>query len=95
VRGLPPAAKGNRDAIGEAPITTADGSQVALPTGYRIEFGGQFQAARESTRALLWMGAAVLGGLPVETLLSCAVPPASTLLLPAVSRTGRPRWWFP
>ena len=112
---LPPEAKDDRDAIGETPITTADGTQVplhaladiretrgpnailredvarkmivmanvskpdlvgvvrevqqrvrnqvAMPPGYRIEYGGQFRAAQESTRALLWMGAAVLAGI--------------------------------
>jgi len=112
---LPPAVKADRDAIGEVPITTADGTQVplhaladiretrgpnailredvarkmivianvskpdlvgvvraaqeavaaqvALPPGYRIEYGGQFQAAKQATRSLLWMGAAVLAGI--------------------------------
>ena len=112
---LPPAAKHDRAAISETPVTTPNGAQVPLqaladiretrgpntimredvsrkmmvianvagpdlvgvvqevkkrvaaeadiPPGYRIEYGGQFQAAQQATRALLWMSAVVLGGI--------------------------------
>lgn len=37
--------------------------QVKLPTGYYLEYGGQFESAREATQALTLMGAAVMAGI--------------------------------
>jgi len=34
--------------------------QVRIPAGYRIEFGGQFEEANQSTRRLAWLALAVL-----------------------------------
>ena len=36
---------------------------VPMPQGYRIEYGGQFQAAQEASNALFWLGLAVLAGI--------------------------------
>ncbi|MBP6636174.1 MAG: efflux RND transporter permease subunit [Sulfuritalea sp.] len=37
--------------------------QIKLPTGYHIEFGGQFESAAEAARVLTLLGAAVLVGI--------------------------------
>ncbi|MGM0434684.1 MAG: efflux RND transporter permease subunit [Pseudomonadota bacterium] len=37
--------------------------EVELPKGYRIEYGGQFEAAQEASSALFWLGLAVLAGI--------------------------------
>jgi Cu/Ag efflux pump CusA len=37
--------------------------EVALPAGYRVEYGGQFESAAEATRTLLALGLAVLAGV--------------------------------
>jgi CzcA family heavy metal efflux pump len=39
------------------------GSAVKLPTGYRIEYGGQFESEAAASSQLLWLGAAVLLGI--------------------------------
>jgi CzcA family heavy metal efflux pump len=39
------------------------GSEVALPSGYRIEYGGQFERAAEAIRTLTILGVAVLAGI--------------------------------
>lgn len=38
-------------------------ADVTLPPGYRVEFGGQFEAEAEATRTLLLVGAGVLIGI--------------------------------
>ncbi len=37
--------------------------EVKLPTGYHIEFGGQFESAEEASRILLLLGSAVVVGI--------------------------------
>ena len=39
------------------------GSSVAMPPGYRVEYGGQFESEASSSRLLLWLGGAVLLGI--------------------------------
>jgi CzcA family heavy metal efflux pump len=41
------------------------GSAVALPTGYRVEYGGQFESEASASRLLLWLGLAVILGIMV------------------------------
>jgi CzcA family heavy metal efflux pump len=36
---------------------------VATPSGYYVEYGGQFEAAEDATRTLLWLGGGVLLGI--------------------------------
>lgn len=38
-------------------------SDLTLPTGYHIEYGGQFEAAQQASQTLLWLGLAVLLGI--------------------------------
>jgi CzcA family heavy metal efflux pump len=38
-------------------------AKVDTPSGYYVEYGGQFEAAAEATRTLVWLGAAVLLGI--------------------------------
>ena len=40
-------------------------ASVALPQGYRIDYGGQFESEAEASRLLLWLGAAVILGILV------------------------------
>ena len=37
--------------------------RVALPEGYRIEYGGQFEAEEQAERLLLWLGAGAVAGI--------------------------------
>lgn len=46
-----------------AEIQTVLGAQVEVPTGYRIEYGGQFESAQQASQTLLWVGGAVLLGI--------------------------------
>jgi CzcA family heavy metal efflux pump len=39
------------------------GANVELPRGYYVEYGGQFEAAEEATRTLVWLGVVVLFGI--------------------------------
>jgi CzcA family heavy metal efflux pump len=39
------------------------GSEVQMPTGYRVEYGGQFESAEEAGRVLLFLGLAVIVGI--------------------------------
>ena len=39
------------------------GAAVALPDGYRIEYGGQFESEAAASRLLLWLGLAVVVGI--------------------------------
>jgi CzcA family heavy metal efflux pump len=41
------------------------GSSVALPTGYRVEYAGQFESEASASRLLLWLGLAVILGIVV------------------------------
>ena len=50
-----------RGAVEEARAAIA--GRVALPEGYRVEFGGQFEAEAQATRTLLAVGAGVLLGI--------------------------------
>jgi CzcA family heavy metal efflux pump len=38
-------------------------AEVALPAGYRIEYGGQFEEAKKSARRLAWLSLAVLAAV--------------------------------
>ncbi len=44
-------------------IQTIVSSEIELPQGYRIEYGGQFQSASESTKRLLILGVLVFVGV--------------------------------
>jgi len=46
-----------------ADIQTAVARTVALPRGYHIEYGGQFESAAEASRTLLILGALVTAGI--------------------------------
>ncbi len=38
-------------------------SRIERPTGYYIEYGGQFEAAQQATRTLSWLGLLVIAGV--------------------------------
>jgi Cu/Ag efflux pump CusA len=40
-------------------------ASVQLPTGYHVEYGGQFESEAEASRLLLWLGLAVVLGILV------------------------------
>ena len=42
-------------------IRSAIGSQIALPEGYRIEYGGQFESAQSASRTLMLASLAAIG----------------------------------
>jgi CzcA family heavy metal efflux pump len=44
-------------------LRRAVSAQVALPRGYHIEYGGQFESAAQAQQALLLTGALVIGGV--------------------------------
>ncbi len=44
-------------------IQTAVAQQVAMPAGYRVEYGGQFESQQSATQRLLILGVAVIAGL--------------------------------
>ena len=44
-------------------IETAISDNVTLPTGYRVEYGGQFQSAEAASTRLLLLGALVIAGI--------------------------------
>ena len=44
-------------------IRTAVASDVALPDGYRVEYGGQFESQERATETLLVLGGVVVAGL--------------------------------
>jgi Cu/Ag efflux pump CusA len=46
-----------------AEIRQKVGAGIAVPAGYHIEYGGQFESAEEASRTLLLLGAAVLAGI--------------------------------
>lgn len=54
-------------------------TDVVLPPGYHIEYGGQFESAQEATRTLAILGVAVIGG--VFLLLQLAFRSAGDALL--------------
>src|SRR6185295_19538202 len=43
---------------------------VAMPAGYRVEYGGQFESQQSASRRLLLLGAAVVVGLFVILVLA-------------------------
>jgi Cu/Ag efflux pump CusA len=51
-------------------IQAAVGQAVPMPTGYRIEYGGQFESEESATQRLLGLGALVLAGLFVLLVLA-------------------------
>jgi Cu/Ag efflux pump CusA len=44
-------------------IQAAVSQQVPMPTGYHVEYGGQFESQQSATQRLLVLGAAVIAGL--------------------------------
>jgi CzcA family heavy metal efflux pump len=46
-----------------ADIQQAVGQQVAMPDGYHVEYGGQFESAASATTTLLMLGGAAIAGL--------------------------------
>jgi CzcA family heavy metal efflux pump len=46
-------------------IQKSVGSSVVLATGYRVEYGGQFESEASASRLLLWLGLAVILGIVV------------------------------
>lgn len=44
-------------------IQAAVSARIALPGGYRVEYGGQFESAAQATRTLLILGAGVVVGI--------------------------------
>lgn len=44
-------------------IKASIGSDISLPEGYRIEYGGQFEAEASATRTIGWVSLAVLAGI--------------------------------
>ncbi len=46
-----------------AEIRQKVGAGIAVPAGYHIEYGGQFESAEEASRTLLLLGAAVMAGI--------------------------------
>jgi CzcA family heavy metal efflux pump len=55
---------GERDLVGVVEeIRSLVDANVDTPSGYYVEYGGQFEAAAEATRTLAWLGAAVLLGI--------------------------------
>lgn len=44
-------------------IRAAVATAVPLPSGYRVEYGGQFESAKQATRTLLILGAGVVFGI--------------------------------
>ena len=44
-------------------IQAAVGSQVAMPAGYRVEYGGQFESQQSATERLALLGGGVIAGL--------------------------------
>ncbi len=44
-------------------IQQAVGAAVALPSGYHIEYGGQFESEAQASERLLWLGALVILGI--------------------------------
>jgi Cu/Ag efflux pump CusA len=44
-------------------IQNAVAGQVAMPAGYRVEYGGQFESQQSATRRLLILGAAAIAGV--------------------------------
>jgi Cu/Ag efflux pump CusA len=41
-------------------VQNAVGTRVTLPTGYRIEYGGQFESSEQAASLLLWLSIAVV-----------------------------------
>ena len=46
-----------------ADIQAAVGQRVAMPAGYRVEYGGQFESQQNASETLLLLGAVVIVGL--------------------------------
>src|SRR5688572_5672757 len=44
-------------------IQVAVGDQVAMPSGYRVEYGGQFESQQSATERLLILGGAAIAGV--------------------------------
>lgn len=71
-RDLRSAANAARDAIA---------TQVALPPGYRVEFGGQFEAEAEASRTLLLVGAGAIIGILLLLWLALESLPLALLVM--------------
>ncbi len=54
---------------------------VPLPTGYRVDYGGQFQSAQAATERLLWVGAGVVAGIFVLLLVALGSARDATLVM--------------
>ena len=54
---------------------------VAMPPGYRVEFGGQFESERSATQRLLVLGAAVMLGLFMLLVLAFGRPRDAWLIM--------------
>ncbi|MBI2827921.1 MAG: efflux RND transporter permease subunit [Acidobacteria bacterium] len=62
-------------------IQAAIGQQVAMPAGYRVEYGGQFESQQSATDRLMVLGAAVIVGLFMILVLAFGRPRDALLVM--------------